>query len=227
MSILDALDPPLVVGPLDPEKPLRAAVVWLHGLGADGNDFVPVARELARYGLGDVRFVFPHAPVRKVTVNGGMEMRAWYDIVASELDRREDEAGVRESATIASALVEEQIAAGIDPSRIVLAGFSQGGAIALHTALRFAKPLAGALALSTYLPLSDSVAAEASSASRELPIFLAHGSQDPIIPLSLSDRSQERLAQLGIEVELHTYPMPHSVCPEEIRDIAGWLQRVI
>lgn len=227
MSILDALDPPVVVGPLDPDKPAQAAVVWLHGLGADGNDFVPVAQELARKGMSGVRFVFPHAPRRKITINGGMEMRAWYDIVGADLERGEDEAGVRESAKIASALVEEQIAGGIEPGSIVLAGFSQGGAIALHAALRFPRLLAGVLALSTYLPLPRTVADEARSASRDLAIFLAHGSQDPIIPLALSDRSRDRLAELDIEVETHTYPMPHSVCPEEIRDIANWLQRVL
>ncbi|WP_025769660.1 alpha/beta hydrolase [Thioalkalivibrio sp. HK1] len=226
MSILDALDPPVVIAPSDPDK-VRAAVVWLHGLGADGNDFVPVAQELVRRGFDDVRFIFPHAPLRKVTINGGMEMRAWYDIVGADLDRGEDGAGVRESARIASALVEEQMALGIEPGRIVLAGFSQGGAIALHAALRFPRLLAGVLALSTYLPLPKTVADEVRSENRDLAIFLAHGSEDPIIPLALSDRSCDRLAEIDIEVETHTYPMPHSVCPEEIRDIANWLGRVL
>ncbi len=227
MSTPLALDPPLVVEPLDGEKPPRAAVVWLHGLGADGNDFVPVANELARSAVTGVRFVFPHAPKRRVTINGGMEMRAWYDILAPDLEHEVDEAGVRASAAIASGLVEEQIALGIDPGQIVLAGFSQGGAIALHAALRFPRRLAGALALSTYLPLPSALADEAHPANRDLPIFLAHGSQDPIIPLALSERSRARLAESAFVVETHTYPMPHAVCPEEIRDIGNWLQRTL
>ena len=219
-----ALDPPVVV---EPSKAATAAVVWLHGLGADGHDFEPVAAELARGGLDDVRFVFPHAPVRPVTINGGMAMRAWYDIAGPELDRRADEEGVRQSAGIARALVDEQIARGIDGKRIVLAGFSQGGAIALFGGLRFPFRLAGILALSTYLPAARSLAAEAHPANRDVPIFLAHGSQDPVIALALSERSRAAMAELGYIVEVHTYPMPHSVCAEEVRDIANWLQRVL
>ena len=202
-------------------------MVWLHGLGADGHDFEPVAAELARGGLDDVRYVFPHAPVRPVTINGGMEMRAWYDIEGPELDRRADEEGVRESAGVARALVDEQIAGGIASERVVLAGFSQGGAIALHAGLRFPFRIAGILALSTYLPAAKSLAAQAHDANREVPIFLAHGSQDPVIALSLSERSRAAMTDLGYIVEVHTYPMPHSVCAEEIRDIANWLYRVL
>ena len=223
-AALETLDSPVVV---EPSRPATAAVVWLHGLGADGHDFEPVAAEIARGGLDDVRYVFPHAPVRPVTINGGMAMRAWYDITGPELDRRADEEGVRESAGIARALVGEQIARGIAGERIVLAGFSQGGAIALHAGLRFPFRVAGILALSTYLPAAKSLAAEAHPSNRDVPIFLAHGSQDPVIALALSERSRAAMADLGYVVEVHTYPMPHSVCAEEVRDIANWLQRVL
>ena len=223
-AVLGELDLPVAV---EPSKPATAAVVWLHGLGADGHDFEPVAEELGRTGLDDVRYVFPHAPVRPVTVNGGMAMRAWYDIAGPELDRRADEEGVRASAGIARALVDEQIARGIAAERIVLAGFSQGGAIALFAGLRLPFRVAGILALSTYLPVATSLAAEAHPANRDVPIFLAHGSQDPVIALALSERSRAAMADLGYTVEVHTYPMPHAVCAEEIRDIANWLQRVL
>ena len=223
-AALAALDPPVVI---EPPKPATAAVVWLHGLGADGHDFEPVASELGRAGLDDVRFVFPHAPVRPVTINGGMAMRAWYDIAGPELDRRADEEGVRESAAIARALADEQIARGIAPERMVLAGFSQGGAIALYAGLRFPFRIAGILALSTYLPAAKSLAAQAHAANRDVPIFLAHGSQDPVIALALSERSRAAMANAGYVVEVHTYPMPHSVCAEEVRDIANWLHRVL
>ena len=223
-AALAEFDPPVVV---EPSKPATAAVVWLHGLGADGHDFEPVAAELGRAGLDDIRFVFPHAPVRPVTINGGMAMRAWYDIVGPELDRRADEEGVRASAGIARALVDEQITGGIAGERIVLAGFSQGGAIALYAGLRIAFRIAGILALSTYLPGARSLATQAHPANRDVPIFLAHGSQDPVIALALSERSRAVMADLGYTVEVHTYPMPHSVCAEEVRDIANWLQRVL
>ena len=223
-AALAELDPPVVV---EPPKPVTAVVVWLHGLGADGHDFEPAAAELGRAGLDDVRFVFPHAPVRPVTINGGMAMRAWYDIAGPELDRRADEEGVRESGAVARTLVDEQIARGITPERVVLAGFSQGGAIALHAGLRFPFRIAGILALSTYLPAAKSLATQAHAANRDVPIFLAHGSQDPVIALALSERSRAAMADLGYVVEVHTYPMPHSVCAEEIRDIANWLHRVL
>ena len=219
-----ALDPPVVI---EPSKPATAAVVWLHGLGADGHDFEPVAAELGRGGLDDVRYVFPHAPMQPVTINGGMMMRAWYDVMGAELDRRADEEGVRRSAGIARALVDEQIARGIASERVVLAGFSQGGAIALYAGLRFPFRIAGVLALSTYLPVPESLAAQAHDANRNVPILLAHGSQDPMIPLALSERSRASLEALGYVVEIHTYPMPHSVCAEEIRDVASWLHRVL
>lgn len=223
-AALAALDPPVVI---EPPGQTNAAVVWLHGLGADGHDFEPVAAELSRGGLDRTRFVFPHAPVRPVTINGGMAMRAWYDIAGPDLDRRADEAGVRESAGIARALVDEQIDSGLPAHRVVLAGFSQGGAIALHAGLRLPFRIAGILALSTYLPASRSLASQAHDANRDVPIFLAHGSQDPVIALSLSEHSRAVMSGLGYMVEVHTYPMAHSVCPEEVRDIASWLSRVL
>ena len=223
-AVLAELDPPVLI---EPSNPATAAVVWLHGLGADGHDFEPVAAELGRGGLDGIRYVFPHAPVRPVTINGGMAMRAWYDITGSELDRRADEEGVRKSAGIARALVDEQIARGIAAKRIVLAGFSQGGAIALYAGLRLPFRIAGILALSTYLPAAEALERQAHGANRDVPIFLAHGSQDPVIGLALSERSRAAMADLGYIVEVHTYPMPHSVCAEEIRDIANWLTRVL
>ena len=221
---LAGLDAPVVV---EPAEPATAAVVWLHGLGADGHDFEPVATELEKGAPGGVRYVFPHAPVRPVTINGGMAMRAWYDIAGPDPDRGADIVGVRASAGIARALVEEQIARGIAMERMVLAGFSQGGAVALYAGLRFPSRIAGILALSTYLPGMESLGTEAHAANRDTPIFLAHGSRDPIIPLALSERSRAAMADLGYTVETHTYPMPHSVCPEEIRDIGDWLCRVL
>lgn len=221
---LAGLDPPVVV---EPGKPATAAVVWLHGLGADGHDFEPVAAELGKGGPDDVRYVFPHAPVRPVTINGGMAMRAWYDIAGPELDRRADMEGVRASAGVARALIDEQVARGIPTERVVLAGFSQGGAIALYAGLHFPFRIAGILALSTYLPGTESLGTEARAANRDVPIFLAHGSQDPVIALALSERSRAAMAGLGYTVETHTYPMPHSVCAEEVRDIGDWLYRVL
>lgn len=212
---------------MPPPGPHRATIIWLHGLGADGHDFAPIVPALRLPRSLGIRFLFPEAPFRPVTINGGMEMRAWYDIAGSDFDRRADEEGVRESAGIVRALVDKQIARGIAAQRIVLAGFSQGGAIALYAGLRFPFRLAGILALSTYLPAPESLEAQAHPANRDVPIFLAHGSQDPMIALSLSERSRAALAALGYVVEVHTYPMPHSVCAEEIRDIGNWLSRVL
>ena len=209
-------DAPIII---EPPRPAEASVIWLHGLGADGSDFEPIVPELGDAVTTSVRYVFPHAPRRAVTINAGMVMRAWYDIADTE--------GVRESAGLLEALVEEQRGKGIDSERIVLAGFSQGGAIALDTGLRYAHPLAGILALSTYLPIEQAAVGERSEVNRAIPIFLAHGSQDPVIPLSLSEHSRRVLAAEGYRVECHTYPMPHSVCAEEIRDIAVWLERVL
>jgi len=204
-----------------------ASIVWLHGLGADGYDFVPVVKELEALGAPPARYLFPHAPMRPVTINGGMTMRAWYDILGTELTRREDEAGVRESQGLVEELIAREEQRGIARSRIVLAGFSQGGAIALQTGLRHPETLAGVMALSTYLPLADSFAAEASAANRATPVFMAHGSQDPVVPYSMGNQSREFLEQAGYDLEWHDYPMPHSVCLEEVADIGQWLVRVL
>jgi phospholipase/carboxylesterase len=217
-------DAPLVI---EPPETASASVIWLHGLGADGHDFEPIVAELGDAVTRNVRYVFPHAPRIPVTINGGMVMRAWYDISDADLANRADESGVRTSAGIVEGLIEEELAKGLASTRILLAGFSQGGAIALHTGIRYGKPLAGILALSTYLPLQEAAAGEIQEANRNIPIFLAHGSQDPVIPLALSERSRQFLASLGYQVQCHTYPMPHSVCPEEIRDMAIWLEQVL
>jgi phospholipase/carboxylesterase len=217
-------DTPLII---QPPETATASVIWLHGLGADGHDFEPIVAELGDAPTRTVRYVFPHAPRIPVTINGGMVMRAWYDIADTDLSSRADESGVRASAGILETLIEEELDKGLESTRILLAGFSQGGAIALHTGLRYPKPLAGIMALSTYLPLEQAAGDERHQANCNTPIFLAHGSQDPVIPLALSEHSRRFLASLGYNVECHTYPMPHSVCPEEIRDIAVWLERVL
>jgi len=204
-----------------------ATVILLHGLGADGYDFVPVVRELEGHGAPAARYVFPHAPTMPVTINGGYVMRAWYDILGSDLVRREDERGIRASRDMVDALIEREVARGVARARIVLAGFSQGGAITLHTGLRQAQPLAGLIALSCYLPLADTFAKEAAAASRQVPIFLAHGTQDPVVPIARGTASRDALKAAGYAVEWHEYPMPHSVCPEEIQDIAAFMQRVL
>ncbi len=201
-----------------------AAVIWLHGLGADGHDFEPIVPEL---GLPrPVRFVFPHAPVRPVTLNSGMRMRAWYDIFQLG-GGPEDEAGIRASERLLQGLIAKELERGITPARIVLAGFSQGGAIALQTALRYPERLAGLLALSTYLPLASRLESERGKANQDLPIFMAHGRFDDIIPLDRAQASRKRLEALGYAVEWHEYPMPHSVCPPEIAHIAAFLTRVL
>ncbi len=203
-----------------------AAVIWLHGLGADGHDFEPLVPELRLPATLQVRFVFPHAPIRPVTLNQGMRMRAWYDILQLG-GGSEDEAGIRSSEGLLKSLISREIKSGIRPGKIVLAGFSQGGAIALQTALRYPEPLAGALALSTYLPISQTLDKEKSPANRNIPIFMAHGLYDDIIPLRRAEQSAKVLADSGYNVEWHTYPMPHSVCPEEIADIAGFLVKIL
>jgi phospholipase/carboxylesterase len=203
-----------------------AAVIWLHGLGADGHDFEPVVPELRLPARFHVRFVFPHAPVRPVTLNQGMRMRAWYDILQLG-GGREDAAGIRASQRSVEELIGRERGRGIPPRRVVLAGFSQGGAIVLHTSLRYPERLAGTLALSTYLPLASTLAAERTAANLDLPIFMAHGTEDPMIPLDRAVRSRDALAALGYPVEWRDYPMPHSVCLPEISDIAEWLTRVL
>ena len=200
----------------------RAAVIWLHGLGADGHDFEPIVPELRL--AKPVRFVFPHAPVRPVTINQGMRMRAWYDILQFG-GGPEDESGVRASQKLVEDMISAEKARGMQ--KVVLAGFSQGGAIALQTALRHPERLAGVLALSTYLPLNETLEAERSAACAEAPVFMAHGQYDDIIPLRRAEQSRQILERLGYKVEWHEYPMPHSVCPEEIGHIRAFLQRVL
>jgi len=204
-----------------------ASIVVLHGLGADGNDFVPIAHELDLEAVGPVRFVFPHAPVRPVTLNGGMPMRAWYDILGPGGKSGEDEAGLRASAADVQALLDREAARGIPSERTVLMGFSQGCAMALLTGLRAPQRLAGLVGLSGYLPLAASTAAERSAANRATPVFLAHGRHDPMVALARGTATRDALLALGQPLEWHDYPMEHSVCPEEITDLNAWLLRVL
>src|SRR5439155_1179674 len=212
---------------LETGRPSTASVIWLHGLGADGHDFEPIVPELDLPDAPAVRFVFPHAPTQPVTINGGAVMRAWYDVYALEGVRREDAAGIRASQASVEELIAREKARGIPAARLVLAGFSQGGAIALHTGLRHPERLPGIMALSTYLPLASSLAAEASAANRGVPIFMAHGLYDPLIPIERAQMSRKLLESAGYRVEWHEYPMEHSVCAEEIADVSAWLQRAL
>ncbi len=200
------------------------SVIWLHGLGADGHDFEPIVPELRLPDDVSLRFVFPHAPVRPVTINGGMEMRAWYDIISMDAEGRADAAGVHESTAILEELIAREIERGIDASRIVIAGFSMGGAIAINMALHTREKLAGMMALSTYLPLPGEVSD--STGHRDLPVFMAHGSFDPMLPMQWGQLSAQKLTETGFTVEWHEYPMAHAVCPEEIRDIREWLLKI-
>ena len=209
---------------LTPQFAPTAAVIWLHGLGADGFDFVPIVNELSLPASLSVRFIFPHARTRPVTINNGFVMRAWYDIMGFGPERAEDDAGIRESDGVVKQYIEQQIAQGIAANRIVIAGFSQGGAIALHSGVRYPQRLAGVMALSTYLPLRTSVAKEASDANRDIPILMCHGSRDPVVGLPMGEASRDVLQGLGYRIEWHTYPMEHSVCMEEVADISKWLQ---
>ena len=202
-------------------------MIWLHGLGADGNDFVPIVDELRLPPELAVRFVFPHAPMIPVTVNNGYVMRAWYDISFDGVERRPDEGGIRASQKQIEELIAHENSRGISSERIVLAGFSQGGAITLQTGLRYPQALAGLMVLSSYLPLGESVASERSTANAATSIFMAHGAYDPMIAIALAQRSVTQLTGLGYPVEWHHYPMQHSVCAEEVRDIGRWLKRVL
>ncbi len=207
-----------------------AAVIWMHGLGADGNDFVPIVNEIDLSGAPGIRFIFPHAPTRPVTINNGYVMRAWYDIAFGDLEgktRKADEKGVRESQEQIGQLLARENSRGIAASKIVLAGFSQGGAIALHTGLRYPETLAGVMALSTYLPLAESFAQEATPANAKTPVFMAHGIHDPVVPYAMGNSSREQLQQAGYALEWHEYPMQHSVCLEEVADIGRWLTSVL
>lgn len=204
-----------------------ASIVLMHGLGADGNDFVPIAQELDLSSVGPVRFVFPNAPVMPVTINGGYQMPAWYDIYGPNLVQREDEAGLRRSQASIEALIEKEKARGIAAGRIVVAGFSQGCAMALMTGLRHSQKLAGIVGLSGYLPLAATLAAERNAANHDTPIFLAHGSADPVVVLPRATATRDALKALGYQVDWHEYPMAHSVCMEEIADLNAWLLRVL
>ncbi len=212
---------------LTPTTAPRAAVIWLHGLGADGHDFVPLVPELHLPATLAVRFVFPHASHRPVTLNNGYVMRAWYDIKALAFQAEEDAAGIHASEQLVRQLIQAELDAGIPAARIVIAGFSQGGAIALHTALRYPQRLAGVMPLSTYLPLRDTLAAQASATNRDVPMLMCHGRQDPVVPLLLGERSRDMLQSLGYSVDFRVYDMPHSVCADEVRDISSWLVRVL
>ena len=203
----------------------RYSVIWLHGLGADGNDFVPILPELVRPAWPSLRFVFPNAPVRPVTINNGVPMRAWYDIREADLANRADEAGVAASVEQVEALIAREGERGVPASRVFLAGFSQGGAITLAAGLRRREPLAGLVALSTYIPAAHKAAEVLAEGASAQPVFMGHGSQDPVVPFHAGEQSQALLRELGFSVDWHAYPMPHSVCMEEIRDLGDWLSR--
>ena len=204
-----------------------AAVIWLHGLGADGNDFAPIVPEMDLSRCPPIRFIFPHAPSIPVTLNGGYVMPAWYDIMGVNLVDRQDDKGIQKSELAIQALIENEVARGIAYERIVLAGFSQGCAMALHTGLRLPHRLAGIMALSGYLPLADRFASERHTANAHTPVFMAHGTQDPVVVLQRGEDSRDALIRLGHPVQWHTYPMPHSVHPREIADIAAFLTQVL
>lgn len=212
---------------LESAPQVTASIIWMHGLGADANDFVPIVKELDLRGCPPIRFVFPNAPTMPVTINGGYVMRAWYDILGTDIARREDEAGLRQSQGEIEKLIAREIERGIPAHRIILAGFSQGCAMTLQTGLRYPQQLGGMLCLSGYVPLSAHIAAERHPANQNTPIFLVHGVADPVIPLQRAEQSRQLLEQCGYQIEWHTYPMPHSVCAEEIVDIGNWLTKVL
>jgi phospholipase/carboxylesterase len=212
---------------VEPRAAVDAAVLLMHGLGADGHDFESLVPELCLPASPSIRWVFPHAPVRPVTINGGFRMRAWYDIVAVDRSAPEDEDGIRQSAEAVGHLVRRERERGIAADRIVLSGFSQGGAMALFAALRWPERLAGVVALSSYLPLAAKLEREAHPANAAVPVFMAHGTFDPIVPLALGEGTRDRLRSRGLDVEWHTYPMPHSVCGDEVRDLRAWLLRAL
>ncbi|MEN8107785.1 MAG: alpha/beta hydrolase-fold protein [Pseudomonadota bacterium] len=212
---------------INPATAPRASIIWLHGLGADGNDFAPLVPQLGIVDTLAVRVVLPHAPRRAVTINNGMVMRAWYDITATGFRATEDDTGIRASATLLGGLIAREIERGVPAERILLAGFSQGGAIALHTGLRYPQRLAGIMVLSAYLPLAASLAEERTPANADVPILQAHGQQDPVVPIPWALQSRDQLQTLGYPVDWKTYPMQHAVCPEEVGDIRKWIVRVL
>ena len=203
------------------------AIIWMHGLGADGHDFEPIVPELVRKNERGLRFIFPNAPTRPVTINGGYVMRAWYDIVGIDRKSAEDDKGIRASDALVRSLIQRENERGIPTERIALAGFSQGGAMALFSGTRYPEKLAGIMALSCYMLLAKNFAAERAAANQSTPIFMAHGLMDNVVPSQLGEESRHMLEQSGYAVEWHTYPMPHAVCPEEIGHIADWLRRVL
>ena len=201
-------------------------IIWMHGLGADGHDFEPLVPELLDDGMPAIRFVFPHAPVRPVTINNGYAMRAWYDLIGIDRRSAEDFRGISESADAISGLIHREHARGIDSDHILIAGFSQGGAMALHLATRHPDTFAGVIALSTYLPLAQDFARLRNGANLRTPIYMAHGTQDPVVPFALANDSRQLLAGAGYNLEWHAYPMPHSLCPQEVTDLRAWLARI-
>lgn len=212
---------------VQPDGPVRATVIWLHGLGADGHDFVPIVRELGLAPDAGVRFIFPHAPVRPVTLNGGAPMRAWYDIASLDRKGKMDEKGIRESVARINGLIEAERNGGVEASHIVIAGFSQGGAIAMNTALRYPDRLGGLAALSTYLPMAEALVKEGSEANRHIPILMCHGQYDAMLNLEIGEWSRDQLTAMGHTVEWHAYPMAHEVCMEEIERMGAWLKEVL
>jgi len=210
---------------IEPQSAHKASVIWLHGLGADGHDFEPIVPELRLPNEHGIRFIFPHAPKRPVTINGGMVMRAWYDIRMPDLSLLEDENSIRESSDILNSYIDDEINAGVTADKILIAGFSQGGAIALFAGLRYPQKLAGLLALSTYLPLPDQLKVETTNANSEIPLMMMHGTFDPIVPVFQGHRSRDLLQQAGYSIEWREYPMQHAVCSQEINDISYWLQQ--
>jgi phospholipase/carboxylesterase len=201
-------------------------IIWMHGLGADGHDFEPLVPELVEDGMPVLRFVFPHAPVRPVTINNGYEMRAWYDIIGIDRRSAEDFDGIKASADAVAQLIKAEHQRGVPAERIAIAGFSQGGAMALHIGTRYPEKLAGVIALSSYLPQARELATARSPANQATPIFMAHGYQDPVVPYPLGDESRQLLQAAGYSVEWHAYPMPHSLCEPEVADIRAWLKRI-
>lgn len=211
----------------DDSREADAAVIWLHGLGADGSDFVPIVSELKLPDALNIRFIFPHAPLRPITINQGYRMRGWYDITSLDIANRDDEAGIVESSAMLTRLCDQQLAQGIAATRIIVAGFSQGGAIALHAGLRYAHTLGGIMALSTYLPMQQRLQQESTAANRNTPIFMAHGLHDDVVATQFGQQTRALLQQQGYRVQWHDYAMGHSVCMEEINDISNWLERIL
>lgn len=212
---------------IQPTGEARSSVIWLHGLGADGNDFVPVVPELGLPDRAGVRFLFPHAPVRPVTLNGGMPMRAWFDITGLDATARLDREGIDQARSRVDGLIRAEVDAGIPPERVVVAGFSQGGAVALYAGLHYPETLAGIMGLSTWIGDADNVLGAAASANHRTSVFMAHGEQDPTVACEYGRMSCNALQEAGYSVEWHTYPMGHQVCLEQVREIGHWLQRVL